>query len=129
MDTSFKGNSDNKSSIHTIQPTIDYHCDLDLLGNSEVPRPDIEQLVKHYGTTNSNKKIKMINKLSNSNSNSRKEKEKANIAMPGNSIIKHLKGYKISNVTVFFKGFGRILCMKNHKKITIWEKPDNVIVI
>ena len=61
MDTSFKGNSDNKSSIHTIQPTIDYHCDLDLLGNSEVPRPDIERLVKHYGTTNSNKKIKMIN--------------------------------------------------------------------
>lgn len=106
----------NKSSIHTIQPTIDYHCDLDPLGNSEVPLPDEERLVEHYGTTNSNNKTKMINKLSNSNASSQKEKEKAIIAIPGNSIIKHLKGYKISNVMVFFKGFGRILCMKNHKK-------------
>lgn len=65
---------------------------MDLLGNSEVPLSDEERLAEYYDTTKSNNKTKMINKLSNSNFSSSKEKEKINTVIPGDSIIKHLKG-------------------------------------
>lgn len=65
---------------------------MDLLGNSEVPLSDEERLAEYYDTTKSNNKTKMINKLSNSNFSSSKEKEKINTVIPGESIIKHLKG-------------------------------------
>ena len=77
----------------------------------------------------------MINKLSNSNSSSWKEKEKINIAIPGDSIIKHLKGsnniskYQMLFLKVFFKDFGvKVLCRKDHMKITPQEKPDYVVL-
>ena len=62
------------------------------------------------------------------------KKRKKNIVMLRNSIIKLIKGYKMSKkvgeCTVFVKSFGeaKVRCLKDIMKTPKPEKPDHVIL-
>ena len=107
------------STVQLFQPTIDYH--LDSLGNSWVPSCDEERVVEYYDTTHSNNKDEIDKKLSDNNLSSQKKKRKKDYCYNWDSIIKHLKGYKISKVGEYkasMKSFGgaKIRCIKDHMK-------------